>query len=193
MQTAILTFQHESFRKFSDHQRRLKRLRYESSAGYDGLGVTVLSFIGNNKHIGIVLCSFYMLPRRTSFEATTLIVTTWVRWTFNRFLTVFPPRKFVWWNISDFWTYRRNTNCSLHTRFPSLRAMAVTGGWDFAGDGGFVTPFPVRWSKRGLAGGNDRTDFPIGNASVSGDGGHERRSSGRDAISFLWFGVLRNR
>ena len=79
--------------------------------------------------------------------------------------------------------------------------MAVSGGRGFSGrEGGVVTPFPVGWGERRLAGSDDGgADLSVGDTSVGGDGGHEWGGGGGHGRRYtkgggvLGLRILRNR
>lgn len=129
-----------------------------------------------------------MLFRRTASHGTALVIPTRVGRTLDRLLTVLSPRKLVRRNIGHLRAYRRHADRLFNSRFPSLRAMAVTGGRNLLRESRIMTPFPVRRGERGFTGGDDGsgrrkqggTYFSVGNAAVSGDRRHKGGAGGRN-------------
>lgn len=65
---------------FPDIHRRLNRMSGKSPAGAGSsfrqtrLRMTVLSLVGNDEHVGVILGSLNVLPRRTPSHATALVI-----------------------------------------------------------------------------------------------------------------------
>lgn len=70
--------------------------------------MVMLGRVSDNKHRRINTASFNLLPRWTTFRATTPVISSWIWWSFYRFLPVLSPCPCIKWRSSistDSWPY----------------------------------------------------------------------------------------
>eukprot|EP00268_Persea_americana_P050924 TRINITY_DN5589_c0_g2_i2.p2 TRINITY_DN5589_c0_g2~~TRINITY_DN5589_c0_g2_i2.p2 ORF type:complete len:178 (-),score=2.22 TRINITY_DN5589_c0_g2_i2:717-1250(-) len=141
--------------------------------------MSVLSFVCDDQHRRFVGGSLHVFPCWAATYAAALVIAPWIWRSFDRLLSVFPPRELVRGNIRRFRTYRGNSYRVLHARFSFFRAMAAARGVV----GVAVAFLPVGGRERRLSDGDGRgrreekrgSLLSVRDAAVSGDRRQERR------------------